>query len=82
MFLSCFFAVPPTLASCSQLSLFNPFTNSDMSLFKYCFYFLTNLLFSILLFGGLSNKIPHNYPKDDYADKSHGESCVRVPIRR
>ena len=37
---------------------------------------IPDLLFSTLLFGWNTNKIPHNYPKDDDADKSHGESCV------
>ena len=39
-----------------------------------------NLLFSTLLFWGNTNKIPHNYPKDDYADKSHGEPSVRKQV--
>ena len=39
-----------------------------------------SLLFSSLLFWGDVNKIPHNYPKDDYAYKSHGESRVRKQI--
>jgi hypothetical protein len=29
-----------------------------------------------LLFGGLSNKIPNNYPKDDYADERYEVSGI------
>jgi len=36
-----------------------------------------NLPLSTLLFWGCTDKIPHNYPIDDNADKSRGESCVR-----
>ena len=38
------------------------------------------LLFSTLLFGGDTNKIPHNYPKDNDTDKSHGDSCIRKKV--
>ncbi len=51
-------------------------------LFKFCHNYKLNwnLLFSALLFGENTNKIPHDYPKDDYGDKSHGESCVRKQV--
>ena len=40
-----------------------------------------NLLLHTLLFGGSTDKIPHNYPKDNYADKSHVD-IEKSPVTR